>query len=199
MTGPGLQVLDLRDVVDPAVHHPGHCRSGADHPHPGASGGEHQPGKEDGRGAVAQKRAGPTAEEIAAALDMEPDQVRELLQLAQEPISLETPVGEEEDAIWRILFRTRMPASRWTRPGVSCCGGSCCKRPQKSDTPGGAGHHSALRSGGWPCPHAGRAGKGVQRDPGTGAPDRGQRRCASCAIPAAQSCCGIIWTNEHSI
>ena len=34
----------------------------------------------------------PTAEE------MEPDRVRELLQLAQEPVSLETPVGEEEDA-----------------------------------------------------------------------------------------------------
>ena len=40
----------------------------------------------------------PTAEEIAVQLDMEPDRVRELLQLAQDPISLETPVGEEEDA-----------------------------------------------------------------------------------------------------
>ena len=40
----------------------------------------------------------PTAEEIAVRLEMEPDRVRELLQLSQEPISLETPVGEEEDA-----------------------------------------------------------------------------------------------------
>jgi len=40
----------------------------------------------------------PTSEEIAASLDMEPDRVRELLQLSQEPVSLETPVGEEEDA-----------------------------------------------------------------------------------------------------
>ena len=40
----------------------------------------------------------PTVEEIAVRLDMEPARVRELLQLAQEPISLETPVGEEEDA-----------------------------------------------------------------------------------------------------
>ena len=40
----------------------------------------------------------PTAEEIAVNLDMDPARVRELLQLAQEPISLETPVGEEEDA-----------------------------------------------------------------------------------------------------
>ena len=40
----------------------------------------------------------PTAEEIAAQLEMEPARVRELLQLAQEPVSLETPVGEEADA-----------------------------------------------------------------------------------------------------
>ena len=40
----------------------------------------------------------PTPEEIAVELDMEPARVRELLQLAQDPISLETPVGEEEDA-----------------------------------------------------------------------------------------------------
>ena len=40
----------------------------------------------------------PTAEEIAVRLEMEPDRVRELPQLAQEPVSLETPVGEEEDA-----------------------------------------------------------------------------------------------------
>ena len=40
----------------------------------------------------------PTAEEIAVRLEMEPDRVRELLQLAQEPVSLETPGGEEEDA-----------------------------------------------------------------------------------------------------
>lgn len=40
----------------------------------------------------------PTAEEIAVRLEMEPDRVRELMQLAQDPISLETPVGEEEDA-----------------------------------------------------------------------------------------------------
>ncbi len=48
------------------------------------------------RGASAQKAAGePTAEEIAVRLDMEPTGW-ELLQLAQDPISLETPVGEED-------------------------------------------------------------------------------------------------------
>lgn len=39
-----------------------------------------------------------TGREPTAQLDMEPARVRELIQLAQDPISLETPVGEEEDA-----------------------------------------------------------------------------------------------------
>jgi len=40
----------------------------------------------------------PSAEEIAEELDMTPDKVREILRLAQEPVSLETPIGEEEDS-----------------------------------------------------------------------------------------------------
>ncbi|HVL32443.1 MAG TPA: RNA polymerase sigma factor RpoD [Actinomycetota bacterium] len=40
----------------------------------------------------------PTPEEIAAEMDMTPERVREILKISQEPISLETPVGEEEDS-----------------------------------------------------------------------------------------------------
>ena len=40
----------------------------------------------------------PTAEEIAAELDMPVDKVRETMRVAQEPVSLETPIGEEEDS-----------------------------------------------------------------------------------------------------
>ena len=40
----------------------------------------------------------PTAEEIAAELDMPADKVREIMRVAQEPVSLETPIGEEEDS-----------------------------------------------------------------------------------------------------
>ncbi len=38
----GLQVLDLRDVVDPPGHNPGHSRQGAHHPHPRPHGREGQ-------------------------------------------------------------------------------------------------------------------------------------------------------------
>ncbi len=40
----------------------------------------------------------PTPEEIAAQMDISPDKVREILKIAQEPVSLETPIGEEEDS-----------------------------------------------------------------------------------------------------
>ncbi|MBR4728148.1 MAG: sigma-70 family RNA polymerase sigma factor, partial [Clostridia bacterium] len=40
----------------------------------------------------------PTAEEIATELEMPVDKVREILRVAQEPVSLETPIGEEEDS-----------------------------------------------------------------------------------------------------
>ncbi len=40
----------------------------------------------------------PTPEEIAAKMDMAVDKVRKVLKIAKEPISLETPVGEEEDS-----------------------------------------------------------------------------------------------------
>jgi RNA polymerase primary sigma factor len=40
----------------------------------------------------------PTCEEIAERMDMPPSKVRKILRVAQEPISLETPIGEEEDS-----------------------------------------------------------------------------------------------------
>ena len=39
-----------------------------------------------------------TPEEIAAEMDIEVERVREILKIAQEPVSLETPIGEEEDS-----------------------------------------------------------------------------------------------------
>ena len=40
----------------------------------------------------------PTPEEIAQKMDVPVDKVRKVLKIAQEPISLETPIGEEEDS-----------------------------------------------------------------------------------------------------
>ena len=40
----------------------------------------------------------PSAEEIAKEIDMSVEKVREILRVSQEPVSLETPIGEEEDS-----------------------------------------------------------------------------------------------------
>jgi len=40
----------------------------------------------------------PTPEEIAEKMDISVDRVREILKISQEPVSLETPIGEEEDS-----------------------------------------------------------------------------------------------------
>ena len=40
----------------------------------------------------------PTPEQIAERMDMTPDKIREILKIAQEPVSLETPIGEEDDS-----------------------------------------------------------------------------------------------------
>jgi RNA polymerase primary sigma factor len=40
----------------------------------------------------------PTSEEIAEEMQISPDKVREIIKVSQEPVSLETPIGEEEDS-----------------------------------------------------------------------------------------------------
>ena len=40
----------------------------------------------------------PTPEELGAELEMTPERVREILKISQEPVSLETPIGEEDDS-----------------------------------------------------------------------------------------------------
>ena len=40
----------------------------------------------------------PTSEEIGFGLEVAPEKVREILKISQEPVSLETPIGEEEDS-----------------------------------------------------------------------------------------------------
>ena len=45
-----------------------------------------------------EKGREPTPEEIANEMDISEEKVREILKIAQEPVSLETPIGEEEDS-----------------------------------------------------------------------------------------------------
>ncbi len=40
----------------------------------------------------------PSSEEIGRGMEIQPDKVREIIKVSQEPVSLETPIGEEEDS-----------------------------------------------------------------------------------------------------
>ena len=57
----------------------------------------------------------PTPEELAAKLQMPLEKVRKVMKIAKEPISLETPIGDEEDsANLAISSRIRTRFCRWT-------------------------------------------------------------------------------------
>ena len=63
----------------------------------------------------------PTPEELAEKLAMPLEKVRKVLKIAKEPISLETPIGDEEDSASRRLHRgqERGAAARRRDPGQS--------------------------------------------------------------------------------
>ena len=85
-------------MVDQAGHHPLHRRSGPHHPHPRPHGGDHHKLLRENRRLVQELGREPTTEEIAQTMEITPDRVREILKISQEPVSLETPIGEEEDS-----------------------------------------------------------------------------------------------------
>ena len=49
----------------------------------------------------------PTPKELAERLHMPLDKVKKVLKIAKEPISLETPVGDEEDSSLEILLKIK--------------------------------------------------------------------------------------------
>ena len=53
----------------------------------------------------------PTSEELGLGMEITQDKVREILKVSQEPVSLETPIGEEEDSLLGdfIEDRTALP------------------------------------------------------------------------------------------
>ena len=69
----------------------------------------------------------PSPEEIAQEMNMPVDKVREILKIAQEPVSLETPIGEEEDSPSGRLHprrrRQRTQRSRLVHTAQGAAGG----------------------------------------------------------------------------
>ena len=86
--------------MDPAGHHPRSRRPVADDPNPGPHGGEIiNKLVRTSRRLLQELGREPTDEEIAEEMGVIPERVREIIKVAQNPISLETPIGEEEDSL----------------------------------------------------------------------------------------------------
>ena len=84
--------------MDPPVHYKGDSRSGKDYPHPGAYGRSHQPGDAKFQKDASGTGTGTYYSGNCRTLTYDQQKVEEVLNMAQEPVSLETPVGEEEDS-----------------------------------------------------------------------------------------------------
>ncbi len=72
----------------------------------------------------------PAPEELADKLGMPLEKVRKVLKIAKEPISLETPIGDEEDFIWATSSRIRPRSSPSTPPSRPICvrpPPACCR------------------------------------------------------------------------
>ena len=63
----------------------------------------------------------PLPNEIAAEMNMPVDKVREILKIAQEPVSLETPIGEEEDSHLGDFIPDEGASEPSVRPPPSRC------------------------------------------------------------------------------
>ncbi len=115
----------------------------------------------------------PTPEEIAAEMGVSEEKVREIMKVAQEPVSLETPIGEEEDShLGDFIPDDDVPAGGGG--GFHVVKGTAHGRAGYPDSPGGKGAAAAVWPGRWTGPDAGGSGQGIQCDPGTHPADRGQ-------------------------
>ena len=116
----------------------------------------------------------PTTYEISEGMEVPPERVREILKVSQEPVSLETPIGEEEDShLGDFIEDLSAPAPA----------DAATFQLLREQVEGGAGHPqrtgaaraaAPVRPGGWPWPYAGRGGPGFWSNPGAYSPDRGQ-------------------------
>ena len=116
----------------------------------------------------------PTPEELAKSSQMPLDKVRKVLKIAKEPISLETPIGDEEDS----HLGDFIPDENAILPIDAAIQSQPARdhdaRAGLADAARGARAAHALRHRHEHRPHAGRSRPAVLGDPRTYPPDRGQ-------------------------
>ena len=127
----------------------------------------------------------PTTEELAAHLEMPPDKVRSVLKVVRQPVSLETPVGEEEDSTLGDFIED----TQAVKPVDAVMGIRLREQTRTAlatpDAARGAGTAPALRARGEDRLHA-RGGRAALRGDARAHPtDRGQGAAQAAAPDAA--------------
>ena len=133
----------------------------------------------------------PTSEEIAKRMDIPVSKVRKVLKIAQEPISLETPIGEEEDSHLGDFIEDRQVVS----PGRS----GDQPEPEGADRVGaedahaarGEGHQDALRRRRRQRAHARGSRPELRGDARAHPADRGQGAAQAAASVAQPQAAGV--------
>ncbi len=116
----------------------------------------------------------PTPEEIATKMEIPLDKVRKVLKIAKEPISLETPVGEEEDSHLGRFHRRQAHHHAVGRRGEHQFAGTNPQSVGDSHAARRAGSAHALRHRRKIRSHAGRSRTEIYRHARAHPPDRSQ-------------------------
>ena len=126
----------------------------------------------------------PTSEEIGRGMEIAPEKVREIMKVSQEPVSLETPIGEEEDSHLGDFIEdqgTLAPADaashQLLKEQVMDVLATLTPREQKVLSCASAWKTAAAAR--W------KRSAASSTSPGSASARSRRRRCASCATPAA--------------
>ncbi len=116
----------------------------------------------------------PTPEELAKKMEMPEDKIRKVLKIAKEPISMETPIGDDEDShLGDFIEDTNVESPIETATNIGLRE-TVQRRARRPDPARGQGAAHALRHRHEYRPHAGRSRQAVRRHPRAHPPDRGQ-------------------------
>ena len=131
----------------------------------------------------------PTPEEVADEIQLPVERVRAVLKMAQQPISLQSPVGESDDTSFGDFIEDKGAENPSDMTAIVLLKEKIRDVLENTDRARAAGAGTALRSGGRIQPHAGRSGPAIQGHPRAHPADRSEgaaQDASSDADPAAR-------------
>ena len=128
----------------------------------------------------------PQPEEIAKEMNISEEKVREIIKIAQEPVSLETPIGEEEDShLGDFIPDDEAPAPA-EAAFLHADEGAADERARHAHPARGKGASPPFWPGRRPPAHTRKRWARSLTSPASESVRSRRKRCASCAIPAAR-------------